>query len=165
MIKEIKKFNPNIYSSKAHPEKASTRVSINAFMMGSLFFILTLVWTLNPQKFSFIIISQLVLAIPLLFISSLAYSKVGYWKTHEVWDRFGWITNTIGNIFVMNVTGLITATIFPKLAIIYFALTIFLVFVYYLLNILYSKHTAKERILKFVLFLVIIYIGGINPLL
>ncbi len=164
MKKEKIVIHPDVYA-KAHPEKSSARVSINAFMMGSLFFILTLIWTLNPEKFNLIIISQLVLAIPLLFISSLAYSKVGYWTHHEVWDRFAWITNTIGNIFVMNVTGLITATIFPKLAIVYFALTIFLIFVYYLINIIYSKHTIKERLIKFLLFIVVLYLGGIRPIL
>lgn len=164
MKKEKMVVHPDIYA-KAHPEKSATRVSINAFMMGSLFFILTLIWTLNPEKFNLIIITQLVLAIPLLFISSLAYSKVGYWAHHEVWDRFAWITNTIGNIFVMNVTGLITASLFPKLALVYFALTIFLIFIYYLINMIYSKHTIKERLLKFLLFIVILYLGGIRPIL
>jgi hypothetical protein len=55
-------------------------------MMGSLFFILTLVWTLGVQKFNGFIIGQLVMAIPLLFVSSLAYAKVSYREKNKPFD-------------------------------------------------------------------------------
>jgi hypothetical protein len=145
------------------PEKSSNRVSINAFMMGNLFFIFTLIWTISPEKFSPYILAQLVLAIPLFLISSLSYSKVGYWEKHEAWDRFGWITNTVGNIFILNVIGLMTASFFRNLALVYFALIILLFGIYYAINVKYKPHTKNERIIKFILFLIILFFGGILP--
>ena len=151
--------------SKPYPEKAATRVSINAFMMGNLFFILTLIWTLSPEKFSLVIITQLVFGIPLFLVSSLCYAKVGYWPRHEAWDRFGWLTNTIGNICVLNIIGLMTATFFKNLAFMYFGLIILLIGIYYVINVAYKPYTLNERIWKFILFLALLFIGGIYPLL
>lgn len=150
---------------RTNPEKASAKVSINSFMIASLFFILTLIWTLNPEKFSSIIIYELVLAIPLLFVSSLSYSKIGYWKETKLWDWLGWFTNNIGNIFVLNVVGLIAATFSIKLSFLYFGLTILLMFIYSLINIIYRHNKLAEKLFKFLFFLVILFLGGIYPLL
>ncbi|MEK6927817.1 MAG: hypothetical protein AABX11_05280 [Nanoarchaeota archaeon] len=144
-----------------HPEKAASRVSINALMMGSLFFILTIIWTLNPERFSIAIVTQLVFAVPLFLVSSLCYSKVGYWARHEALDRFGWITNTLGNILVLNVVGIMTSTLFKNIAFIYFGLLILLMGTYYLIVSIYQPHTIKERIIKFIFFLLIVFFGGI----
>lgn len=150
---------------RINPEKASARVSINSFMMGNLFFILTLIWTLNPEKFSIAIIGQLVLAIPLLFVSSLAYSKIGYWKETKYWDHLGWFTHNIGNSFVLNVAGLVTATVFLNLAFVYFGLTILCMLAYFLVNVIYRPYTLREQLFKFSLFMVVLFAGGIIPLL
>ena len=146
------------------PEKGGARVSINAFMMANLFFILTLIWTLSPDKFSKFIIYQLVLGIPLLFISSLSYAKLGYWKDILVWDRFAWITNTMGNIFVLNIIGLIAATIDRTLSFVYFGFVIVLITSYYGINVKLAPHTTWARIRKFVFFIIILALGGILPL-
>ena len=148
-----------------NPEKATLRISINSFMMSSLFFILTLIWTLNPEKFNFFIIAQVILAIPMLFVSSLSYSKVAYWEKNLAWDWLGWITNELGNIPVLNIVGLITATLFIKLAYAYFALVILLMLTYTLINIHYRPHKSKEKLIKFVIFLTIVFFGGIYPIL
>ncbi len=66
--------------TQGNAEKGISHIAINAFMIGSLFMILTLIWTLGPDKFNPFIIWQLVLGIPLIFISSLAYGKVSYRK-------------------------------------------------------------------------------------
>ena len=147
-----------------HPEKSASRVSITSFMIGSLLLILTLIWTLKPENFSIILIYQLVLAIPLLFVSSLAYAKVGYWTHHENLDRFAWITNTTGNIFTINVIGLIALTFSKNLAWAYFILVIILIGIYYTLNVIAKPYTLKEKIIKFIIFILIIITGGIWPL-
>jgi hypothetical protein len=133
--------------------------------MDNLFFILTLIWTLSPDKFSKFIIYQLVLGIPLLFISSLAYAKLGYWKDILTWDKFAWTTNTIGNIFVINIVGLIAATFDKTLGFIYFGVVIFLIAFYYGINIRLAPHTTWARVRKFIFFIIILILGGILPLL
>lgn len=148
-----------------NPQKASTRVTINSFMMGSLFFIFTLIWTLNPERFSIFIISQIVLAIPLLFVSSLAYSKIGYWKDVKAWEALGWFTNNVGNIFILNAVGLMTARVDRMLAIAYFALMIILMTVYSSINIYYRRWAMRQKLLKFGYFLFVMLLGGLIPLL
>ncbi len=101
---------------ETNPQKSANKVTINSFMMGSLFFILTLIITLDPNKFSHAVIYQLVLAIPLLYVSSLAYSKLGYWKEVHEWDALGWLTNTTGNLFVINSIGLVASKFSHNLA-------------------------------------------------
>ncbi|MEI8061240.1 MAG: hypothetical protein WCG99_03015 [Candidatus Berkelbacteria bacterium] len=146
-------------------DKSISRVTINGTMMASLFFILTLVWTLGPQKFNTSIITQLVLAIPMLFISSLSYAKVSYREKHHVFDRFAWITTTLGNNFVLNVAGLMAATFSKPIAIIYFSTSFILITIYYIINIYDGLDTAREELLKLLFILIIMVIGGIIPLM
>lgn len=148
-----------------NPQKASTRVTINSFMMGSLFFIFTLIWTLDPERFSIFIISQIVLAIPLLFVSSLAYSKIGYWKDVKGWEALGWFTNNVGNIFILNAVGLMTASVDRILAVVYFVLTIVLMTIYSSINIYYRRGAMREKLFKFGYFLLVLVAGGLVPLL
>jgi hypothetical protein len=152
----------DIFETNAN--KASTKVTINSFMMGSLFFILTLIWTLNPEKFSIFIIAQIVLAIPMLFVSSLAYAKIGYWEKVNLWDILGWFTNNLGSIFILNAVGLMTAQINKLLGLIYFLLLILLMAIYSIINVVYRRRTLKEKIFKFAFFVFVLAVGGIIPL-
>lgn len=153
------------YQGMRSPEKSVSRVTINGAMMGSLFFILTLIWTLGPEKFNIFIIGQLVLAIPLLFISSLAYAKIGYRDKWHWFNRFGWITTTLGNNFILNVAGLMAGKFYRELAYVYFSLVIVLVTVYYLINILHGKESLKEELAKLAIVILIVILGGILPLI
>lgn len=161
MIKEDKK--KSIF--KTRPEKASSRIAINSFMIGSLFFALTLIWTFSPEKFSFIVICQLMLAIPLLFVSSLAYTKISYLKNAKLWDVYGWFTNTIGNAFILNAIGLMTAQVFSSIAWLYFSLILFLMLIYSIINCIYYPGSRWEKIFKFIFFAALIYFGGILHLI
>jgi len=144
-----------------NPQKSANKVTINSLMMGSLFFILTLIITLEPETFSRLVISQLVLAIPLLYVSSLAYSKVGYWKETYEWDILGWLTNTIGNLFVINAIGLVAAKFDIILAYIYFTLFCVLMIIYTLINIKIKKNLWKQKTFKLIFLLFIVFFGGI----
>ena len=149
------------YIFETNPQKSTNKVTINSFMMGSLFFVLTLIITLDPNKFSPAIIVQLFLAIPLLYVSSLAYSKIGYWKETYEWDTLGWFTNTIGNLFVINAIGLLALKFSPILAYIYFSLFGLLMIIYTFINIRQNKKIFHEKIFKLIFLLIIVFCGGI----
>ena len=149
---------------KTNATKASVRVNTNSLMMGSLFFILTLIWSLNPLKFSPVVIVQIVLAIPLLFVSTLAYSKLGYSEDTRTWDALGWFTNNVGSIFILNVVGLMTAMYFHVIAIMYFVLIVLLMGLYSTINVFHRPEQSTEKVLKFIFFVAILLAGGILPL-
>lgn len=153
----------DIFQTNAN--KASAKVAINSFMIGSLFFVLTLIWTLNPSKFSIFIIAQIVFAIPMLFVSSLAYAKISHWEKVKLWDALGWFTNNIGSIFILNSIGLMTAQGYKSIAIIYFLLLIILMAIYSMINVIYRIKTLKEKIFKFAFFVFVLTLGGILPLI
>jgi len=147
---------------KSNPQKSANKVTINSFMMGSLFLVLSLIITLDPSKFSIAIMYQLVLAIPLLYVSSLAYSKIGYHTENlKYWDTLGWFTNTTGNLFIMNAIGLLTAKFDPVLAHIYFYLFLILMIIYTFLNIKNNKGALNQKLFKLFYLLVIIFLGGL----
>jgi len=156
MKKGLKLFRTN-------PEKAASRVSINGVMLASLFVMLAVVF-LEPEKFHFLAIAQMVLSIPLLFVSSLAYSKIGYLKINRRWDFFGYITLTFGNFFMINAIGLIASRISYSLTFIYFGLTIFLLLIYSIVQLSYHR-SPLSQIFKFLLSIAIIFFGGILPLI
>jgi hypothetical protein len=149
-----------------NPEKAEARLHINSFLMGGLLTVLALILTFSPEKFSVIVIGQIVLAIPLILFASLSYAKIGYERNHKIWDNFGWITTNIGYLLFLNATGLIlSAFSFVILTWFYFALLILLSVLYYTLNIISQPGTLKEHLSKLLLFLIIIVLGGILPIL
>jgi hypothetical protein len=150
---------------KTNPAKAANKLTINSFMMGSVFFIFTLIWTLSPERFSPLIVGQLIFSIPLLFVSSLAYSKIAYWKETRFWDLLGWFTNNTANILILNVVGLMVAQMFVIMALYYFALLIALLFIYSLINVIYGPYLFKEKLFKFLFTIIGLVIGGILPIL
>lgn len=146
-----------------NPEKAASRVAINGVMLASLFVILSVVF-LNPDQFRVVGIAQILFSIPFLFVSSLAYSKVGYWKETRLWNAFGYVTLTFGNFFMINAMGLFVAKISYELAMIYFAITIILLIAYSLVQINYRR-SPSGQLIKFLFSSSIILIGGIIPLI
>ncbi len=141
--------------------KATNKLTINTLMMSSVFLIFTLIWSLNPNKFSAIIVGQLIMSIPLLFASTLAYTKIAFCKNNEPWDAFGWFTNTVANALLLNVIGLMVNQIFPHLALYYFILLLALMTIYSAINIKYNEKETREKIFKFLFFVIILIYGGI----
>ncbi|MFA7662950.1 MAG: hypothetical protein WCX88_03470 [Patescibacteria group bacterium] len=144
-----------------NPHKSINKVTINGFMMGSLFFVLTLIITLDPYKFSPFVIYELVLAIPLLYVASLAYSKLGYYPNVKYWSRFGWILNALGNLFVINAVGLVTAKFDLRLSLVYFFMFCTLMIIYTFINATHNKEIWHRKVLKLIFTLSIIFFGGI----
>ncbi|HEY4507495.1 MAG TPA: hypothetical protein VJJ47_01285 [Candidatus Paceibacterota bacterium] len=149
--------------SSTNPEKAASRVAINGVMLASLFVVLAVVF-LEPEKFSLIVVAEMVLAIPFLFVSSLAYTKIGYWKEVRFWDSFGYITNTLGNFLLIDSVGLLSYSFSPALAYSYFALIILLMLAYSVINVAYNPKLAYSKALKFAFSTAIVILGGILPL-
>ncbi|MBT3691428.1 hypothetical protein HOG16_04260 [Candidatus Woesearchaeota archaeon] len=145
------------------PEKASARVAINGVMLASVFVMLAVIF-LELDKFNPLAVAQMILSIPLLYVSSLAYSKLGYWKETKRWDIFGYFTNTIGNLFLINGIGLVASILSFTVSFIYFGLMILLLFVYSYINVSHTKRIAP-KLFKFLFSLAILFFGGILPLL
>jgi hypothetical protein len=146
---------------ETNPQKSANKVTINSFMMGSLFMILVLIITLGPANFSQAIIFQLVLAVPLLYVASLAYSKIGYWREIHNWNALGWFTNTTGNLFIINAIGLLASKFDQSLAWIYFSLFGVLMIVYTLINIKHNRQRWYFKALKLLYLLIVVLLGGI----
>lgn len=154
--------NKKIFGS--NQPKSANKVTINSFMMGSLFFVLTMIVILETQsseKFSQAITFQLFLAIPLLYVSSLAYSKIGYWQETNDWNALGWFTNTTGNLFVINAIGLLANKLEPSLSYAYFLLFCALMIIYTAINIKHNKDIWLHKVFKLLYLLGIIFVGGI----
>lgn len=155
----------NRYIFKTNLHKASVKVNINSYMIGGLFFVLTMIWSFNPERFNPIITNQILLAIPLLFSASLAYIKVSEHDESKIWDTFGWITNTLGNTFVFNVIGLMAATINGRPAALMFFLSfIFIMLIYTIANITENQNLFPQRLFKFAFLVAVLFLGGILPL-
>jgi len=150
---------------RSNPHKASMRISLNSTMISVLFFILTLILATGANKFDLIIIMQLVLAIPLLYVSILAYTKIAFWQETKTWDIYGWATGYAGNTVLLNAIGLIAFSINQWLAVIYFAVLLLLMYSYSIINISYNKKTESQKLWKFSFFLVLNILGGIIPLI
>jgi hypothetical protein len=129
-----------------------------------LFFVLTFILTSGYKQFNFLVVSQLVLAIPLLFVSILAYSKIAYWKEATIWDAYGWIISNLGNNILLNAIGLMIAGVSMRLAAAYFSLLLFLMIIYSAVNIKYSPALIRQKLFKLLFFFLIIFLGGILPL-
>jgi hypothetical protein len=157
------KGKSNFFEVNSH--KASVRVTVNSIMMGGLFLILSLIWTGGSGKFNVFIISQLILAVPLLYVSALAYLKIGYSEKVIMWDTLGWFTSSIGGILILNAIGLMTVPIDATVTFLYFFLLIALMLIYSLINIIYNPHETAEKLFKFFFFLVVVAAGGLLPLL
>ncbi len=155
------KREEDIFST--NKDKAGAKVALSSTMIGALFFILTLILTVGPDKFNRFVIFQIILAVPFLFVSILTYSKIAYWRDNRLWDMMGWFSVNIGNGFLLNVIGLMVASVDRSLALVYFTTLATLMLVYSIINIYYSRRHS-EKIFKFLFFLAIMLFGGVLPL-
>ena len=150
---------------QVNPHKATMRISVNSAMIGALFFVLTFILTVGSNKFDYLVLLQLVLAIPLLYVSVLTYSKIAYLKDNKAWDLFGWIIGYTGNTIVLNAIGLMVASISQNIALLYFITIFILMTIYTLINIYFNNVPTKVRLGKFFFFIFIFLIGGVLPLI
>lgn len=156
-------IHPPIHPSKS--AKATMQLSIASAMMGVLFFVLTLILATGSDKFNFIALAQLVLAVPMLYMASLGHSKTAYRKDEKHWHTFAWFTSNSGNIMILNAIGLMVMTVSRNLSATYFLLIIALMVIYSLINIYYNPAFRQQKVYKLTFFMVLVFFGGILPLL
>lgn len=116
--------------------------------------------TINLRKeflFQPLLLAQLVLSMPLLLTSTLAYAKLGYREKIAAWALLGWVTFELGYAFLLNVIGILMATaISLPLAIVFFAASCCLALVYSIVDAVSTPGGyTTERLAKDLLFIVI----------
>lgn len=158
--------NINEKTFEISPQKAVQKIAINSTMIGALFFTLTFILTYGYGKFHQMVVIQLVCAIPLLFVSTLAYSKIGYWKDINTWDIFGWVIGNTGNTLLLNAIGLMILNVSRELSAAYFGLLFLLMTIYSVINIVHvPKREIRQKIFKWLFFISIMILGGVLPIM
>lgn len=148
---------------KANPHKADSKIKINTSLIVVCITLLGIIWTFAPERLNFPILLQFVLAVPLLYISSIAYTKIAYWKEIKLWDYLGWFTGTTATAFVLNIVGILTYLLgYSVLALIYFGVLWGCLLIYTLINIHYNPRAVGFKIFKLLFFIVIQLIFGIG---
>jgi hypothetical protein len=153
----------NIFKTNQH--KAASKVMINSYMMGGLFFVFTLVWTIKGTEVGPFIMGELIAAIPLLFVSSQAYTKVGCYEDVKYWEYFAWHVNNIGDILILSVIGLFVSKFYPILAYEYFIFMLFLMFAYTLVNMKAHPGRFWGKVYKYLFFVSGVVLFGLLPLI
>lgn len=143
--------------------KATNRVALNrsllAMIVGVFFLTINLTPGLLEKK---ILAFQLIIAMPLLVTSVLAYSKIGYHYRTERWNWLGWATFTIAYAFILNVVGILIAQIIgAAAALVFFAASWVCMMFYSGIDISYHQSKIRQRILKDGLFVIIQILFGV----
>ena len=150
------------------PAKASARIKINTTLIGISMGVFFFLFSFRPEAFveNKILLLQLILSIPLLFFSSLAYAKVGYKKQVEMWNNYGWFGFATAHAFLINVIGVLSGIYIDIfVAIIFFIVYWALTLIYSFIDLRYSKKSLGERLKKDLYFISLQIIGGIFILL
>lgn len=147
---------------KTNPHKANSKISINNTLIAVCLGVFSIMWALSPERLIPSVLLQFIFAIPLLYISSISYTKIAYHDKVRPWDYLGWFTGTTGTAFVLNIFGVLTYSLgHETMALGYFVFTWLLLLIYTLTNIFEDKKSYKQRIFKFVYFIVIQLIFGV----
>ena len=143
--------------------KASSRVALNRSLLAMIVGVFFLTINLTPELLEKKILAfQLIISMPLLVTSILAYSKIGYHHRTERWNWLGWATFTIAYAFILNVVGILIAQIIGAgLSLIFFAASWICMIFYSGTDISYHKPQIRERLLKDGLFVAIQFFFGV----
>jgi len=158
-MKEVSEFEIN-------KQRENNRIKINDVLLGICFTLFTFLIALNPKllKENLFLTLQLVCAIPFLMSSLLARTKASYNHDKQRWKDFGFYTYLLGYSFLLNVVGIfLISSISFWTGIIFFAINIFLALVYSAIEISYDKTRFNERLVKDIVFIIILILLGILP--
>jgi len=147
---------------KTNPQKAASKISINNSLMAVCLAIFGILWAIVPEKLTPPIIIQFTFAIPLLYVSSIAYTKIAYWKQVKFWDYLGWFTGTTATAFVLNIIAILIFILgYKGMALAYFLVLWSLLAVYTIINIHYNPWAVRVKIFKLLFFILIQLIFGV----
>lgn len=148
---------------KTNPHKASAKIVINNNLIAVCITVLGIIWAFAPDRLEISLLLQFVFAVPLLYVSSIAYTKIAYYKEVKYWDYLGWFTSTTATAFVLNIIGILIFFLgHTIMALMYFLVTWFLLLIYTLINCHYNQGDRKVRIFKFLYFVLIQAIFGLG---
>jgi hypothetical protein len=143
--------------------KAASRIALNTSLLSVAVGIFFLVVSLRSQLLvPEVVAAQMVLPIPLLLSSILAYSKVGYKDRIERWDTLGWITFILGYAMILNVVGILLAGyVSLRMSLLFFGASWTMTIVYSVVDISYERSHVRERLAKDALFIVTQLLFGV----
>ena len=152
-------------SFRTNPHKAAAKIQINNSLLGVCLTMFGFMWAFAPERLSVQVLVQFIFAVPLLYISNNAYSKIAYWRETKIWDYFGWLTSTIAIAFVLNIIGILTFLIgHPQLTVMYFLTTWILLGIYTCVNLYYKRASKRVLLFKYVFFVLVQLLFGIGIL-
>ena len=140
-----------------------SKLVINSMLLGAVVTMFFLVSSFNAEilvKHQTLAI-QMVLAIP-LFVSACFASSLQSEKNGLIWYTFGWISFIFAYSFTINSVGIIISSITSAtIGISFFIFSIFLSLIYSFLLVVYEKSNLIERVLKDLVFILILFFLGI----
>jgi len=150
---------------KTNPEKASSKIRINNNLIAVCLTLFGIVWAFAPERLDVEIVMQFIFAVPLLYLSSIAYTKIAYWKEVRLWDYLGWFSGTTGMAFVLNIVGIFTYLLgYEVMMIVYYLVIWGLLLLYTIINIHYDKKVIGIKVFKLAYFILIQLFFGLGVL-
>jgi hypothetical protein len=147
--------------------KARVKLDVNLWLLAITFTIFTFIVSLNPMfvlSNAFLSL-QLTLAIPLLSSSIFARNRQSYGGKSTLWEIYGFLTFLLAYSFLINVIGILLATLISlNTAAIFWGANIASALIYSSLEVLEGESTLWSRMWKDGLFISIIFGGGLIPL-
>lgn len=161
--------NQSLISTKKERElshvKATAKMSVNIALIGISFTIFTLILTLKPELLRNEFLSlQLVSAIPFLISSTLARMSLVNAAEQKRWETYGFIGFVLAYSFLVNVIGILLASFVSiGITLVFFVINIIAALIYSSIEVSYDRNKLKERILKDLIFILIVIFLGILP--
>ena len=148
--------------------KGSQRIQVNSILTAiSVTIVAILINSTTLQKSSNWVLFQLSASIPLLVTSSLFYTKTSYRskKEYPYWNTAASLSHSLGYFAIINSMTLIMFFRGYKLsAYVLIVSIIILIIVYSLMDYFLNKKRLFEKLVKFVIYVAIIFFGTL-PLL
>jgi hypothetical protein len=144
--------------------KSSTRININSMLVGVAATVLFIVISFNPKilQENFWLSLQLVLIIPFLIISSLAYSKLGYKKEQKKWNLVAWVCFIIGYSFMINVIAILISIIgLVFIGATLITINLILHYIYAAMDHRYGDGSIREEFMKYAILTVLNVVLGL----
>ena len=157
------KLSLNKSPFKTNPHKASAKIGINSNLIAVCITVLGIIWAFDPERLKPWLLMQFIFAVPLLYISSIAYAKIAYYRDIKYWDTLGWFTGTMATAFVLNIIGILVFFLgHTVMSLVYFLFTWFLLMIYTIINCHHNHGDRRLRIFKFLFFVSIQAVFGLS---
>ena len=148
--------------------KVNTKLMINSMLLGAMVSMFFLVASLQPEIFkeNYLLSIQMVLAIPFFVTACISSTYMGKKINKKLWYNFGWFTFIVGYAFTLNSIGIIISTITSIwIGVIFFASSITLSLSYTLFLVILEDKNPRERIVKDIFFIILLFGFGVIAIL